>query len=110
MAPATGTALVLLAAFVLPGFVTLLISERTHTIKGEDSAFERLLGALYYSALIYAIALGVAWSAGLSRDEVDEFARGAWGLGEYLGVGVLVAACFASPQHSVGLGPLLRPQ
>jgi hypothetical protein len=91
MAPATGTALVLLAAFVLPGFVTLLISERTHTIKGEDSAFERLLGALYYSALIYALTLGSGWILGLSRGDIEEFTRGTWTLGEYLGVGVLVA-------------------
>jgi hypothetical protein len=91
MAPETGTALVVLAAFVLPGFVTLLISERTHTIKGEDSPFERLLGALYYSALIYALVIGGGWLFGLSREDVAEFADGRWTLGEYLGTGVIGA-------------------
>ena len=79
-----------IAAFVLPGFVTLLISERTHTIKGEDTAFERLLGALYYSALIYALVLvGGRLIVGLSRDDISEFASGSWRLGEYLWVGVI---------------------
>jgi hypothetical protein len=33
MAPETGTALLLLAAFLLPGFVTLLVRERTYVVK-----------------------------------------------------------------------------
>ena len=96
----------MLAAFVLPGFVTLLISERTHTIKGEDSAFERLLGALYYSALIYAIAVGGASLLGLSRDDISEFADGHWTLGEYLGAGVVVV--LALPLAIAELGLLWR--
>ena len=91
VAPETGTALVVLAAFVLPGFVTLLISERTHTIKGEDTPFERLLGALYYSALIYSLVVGAGWLAGLSRDDIAQFTHGEWRLGEYVGAGVLGA-------------------
>jgi hypothetical protein len=58
VAPQTGTALLILALFVLPGFVTLLIRERTYAVRGEDTPFKRLLNALYYSALIYAVALG----------------------------------------------------
>jgi len=58
MAPATGTALLVLAAFVLPGFVALRYRERTYIIKAEDTPFERLLSALYYSFLSYLI-LGV---------------------------------------------------
>lgn len=34
MAPATGTALLILGAFVLPGFVTLLFRERTYAVPG----------------------------------------------------------------------------
>src|SRR5260370_912531 len=49
MAPQTGTAILVIAAFVLPGFVTLLLRERTDWVRGEDTAFERLLNALYYS-------------------------------------------------------------
>jgi hypothetical protein len=83
---------VVLAAFVLPGFVTLLISERTHTIKGEDTPFERLLGALYYSALIYALVLvGGRLIFGLDRDDISDFADGRWSLGDYLWVGVIGA-------------------
>lgn len=37
MAPQTGTALLLIAIFVLPGFVTLLIRERTYRVKDQDS-------------------------------------------------------------------------
>jgi hypothetical protein len=58
MAPATGTALLVLAAFVLPGFVALKYRERTYVVKADDSPFERLLSALYYSFLSY-IVLGV---------------------------------------------------
>jgi len=94
---------VLLAAFVLPGFVTLLISERTHAIKGEDSAFERLLGALYYSALIYAIAVAVAALFGLRRGEIVDFADGEWTLGEYLATGVVVVLALPLLIAHVGL-------
>ena len=73
MTPQTGTALLLIALFVLPGFVTLLISERTHTIRGEETPFERLLNALYYSALIYAIAVGVGLAIGLGKSDLVEF-------------------------------------
>jgi hypothetical protein len=103
IAPETGTALVLLAAFVLPGFVTLLISERTHTIKGEDTAFERLLGALYYSALIYALAFAAASLFGLGRDDIDEFAEGRWTLPEYLGAGVVVVLVLPVAIAQLGL-------
>jgi hypothetical protein len=90
MAPETGTALVVLAVFVLPGFVTLLIRERTHAIKGEDTAFERLLGALYYSAVIYSLILGAGWALGLTRDDLAVFAEGEWTLGQYFTAGVSV--------------------
>lgn len=45
MAPQTGTALLVIAVFVLPGFVTLLMRERTYRVKDQDSPFERLLNA-----------------------------------------------------------------
>lgn len=55
MAPATGTAILLLVAFVLPGFVALRYGELTYRTKAEDTPFERLLNALYYSFLTYAL-------------------------------------------------------
>ncbi len=68
MTPETGTALLILAVFVLPGFVTLLLRERMFAVRGEDTQFERLLNALYYSALIYAIVFAAGATSGTPRD------------------------------------------
>jgi hypothetical protein len=57
-------------AFVLPGFVTLLISERTHAVRDTSSTSERLLLALYYSVLAYALLTLIAWAAGYDRQDV----------------------------------------
>ncbi len=74
MAPATGAALLILGVFVLPGFVTLLLRERMFAVRGEDTPFERLLNALYYSALVYAMAVGVGLVLGLNtRDLVQSY-------------------------------------
>lgn len=102
MAPETGTALLLLAAFVLPGFVTLLVRERTYWIKGEDSPFERLLNALYYSSIIYAV-LGLGLAAFAFDDEnVSALYAGHYVLGVYLLLGGL--ALFALPLAIAELG------
>jgi hypothetical protein len=79
VSPATGTALLLLVAFVVPGFVTILVKERIYEVPAEQQAFERLLQTLYYSLLVYALPAVVAVSAGadghafarLFRGEVD---------------------------------------
>jgi len=47
-------AILVLAVFVLPGFVTLLLRERSFAILGEQTPFERLLNALAYSGIVYA--------------------------------------------------------
>lgn len=91
MAPATGTALILLAVFVLPGFVTLLIRERTFVLPGQYSPFERLLSALYYSAILYAIALVGGSLLGLDTVDLSEFYRGNKSLPEYLTAAALIA-------------------
>lgn len=84
MAPETGTALVLLSAFVLPGFVTLLIRERIYWVKGQDTPFERLLNALYYSSIIY-VALTAIWLLdGRTRHDLDVLVAGEAALGAYL--------------------------
>jgi hypothetical protein len=91
MAPATGTAILILGVFVLPGFVTLLFRERTYVVRDDASAFERLLTALYYSALIYVIALFAAWLvAGLEDGELVAFYEGEKTLGAYLLVAFIV--------------------
>jgi hypothetical protein len=75
MAPATGTALLVLAAFVLPGFVALKYREKTFVVKADDTPFERLLSALYYSFLSYLV-LGVV--AVLILDESTHDIRRLW--------------------------------
>ena len=84
MAPQTGTALLIIAVFVLPGFVTLLMRERTYRVKGQDSPFERLLNALYFSSIIYVV-LGLAWVVGgLGRDDISRLYAGHDSVGVYL--------------------------
>jgi Family of unknown function (DUF6338) len=91
MAPATGTAILVLSAFVLPGFVALLIRERTYIIRGEDSTFERLLNALSLSAIVYAIATGSALIAGVDTHDISDLYHGRSELWQYalLGAGGL---------------------
>jgi hypothetical protein len=102
MAPETGTALLLLAAFVLPGFVALLVRERTYMIKGEDTPFERLLNALYYSSIIYAvIGLGLAAFAFDDKNIASLYA-GHYVVGVYLLLGGI--ALFVLPLAIAELG------
>jgi hypothetical protein len=91
MAPQTGSALLVLAVFVLPGFVTLLIRERTYTVPSEQKPFERLLRALYYAALVYAIALGVGALLGLDKDDVEALYHGRKPLSTLVATAILVA-------------------
>ena len=59
MPPATGTALIILVAFVLPGFVTVLIQENTYRYTEAPTPLDRLLRILYYSVWTYLL-LGLA--------------------------------------------------
>lgn len=90
MAPTTVTALLLLVGFVLPGFVTLVINERTHAVPTSMTAFERLLRSLYYSVLVYALLAPVGWLAGADREDIERFVTEEQNLGELAGVGALV--------------------
>lgn len=69
--PDTGTALVLLVAFVLPGFVTVLLQERTFRLPEEQTAFDRLLRSVYYSVWIYLLLALVAMWQGVDRAYVE---------------------------------------
>ena len=68
MAPATGTALVLLVAFVLPGFVTVLLQERTFKSADDPTPYDRLLRAVYYSVWCYLVLAAAALVLGLDRE------------------------------------------
>ncbi|MTD47636.1 hypothetical protein GKE82_26340 [Conexibacter sp. W3-3-2] len=70
MAPDTGTAILVLGVFVLPGFVTILLRERLYIVRRDDGAFDRLLLALFYSALVYVLVLAVAVIAGADRGDL----------------------------------------
>lgn len=105
MAPATGTAVLVIGAFVLPGFVTLLLRERTYVVPGETTGFERLLTALAYSAFIYGLLIfgGWAFGYGLGRADVAGFYRGERQLGDYLLVAGLGLGLIPSLIAGVGL-------
>lgn len=47
MTSPTGTALLILAVFALPGFVYLLFRESMFAVQGEETTLERLLNALF---------------------------------------------------------------
>jgi hypothetical protein len=79
-APATGTALLILVAFVLPGFVAVLLKERLYEVRGEESTFDRLLTTVYYSLLVYLLpGLVVAFLSAvgvLDRRDLEQFFGG----------------------------------
>jgi hypothetical protein len=78
--PATGTALLILVGFVLPGFVAVLLKERLYEVRGEESTFDRLLTTVYYSILVYllpAVAVSVLSIGGaVDRDALTYFFEG----------------------------------
>src|SRR5690242_6315512 len=53
MPPATGPALIILVAFVLPGFVTVLLQERTFKSADDPTPLDRLLRIIVFSVLSY---------------------------------------------------------
>jgi hypothetical protein len=72
MPPQTGPALVLLAAFVLPGFVTVLLQERTFKSAEDPTPFDRVLRTLYYSVWCYLLLAVVALIFGVDRPYVED--------------------------------------
>ena len=88
MAPATGSALLILVAFVLPGFVAVLIGERTHIVRRDRSPFELLLIATYYSVICWGIIAMASWPFGLARNDLLRWWRNE-SLGRLAGLGLL---------------------
>jgi hypothetical protein len=72
----TGTAILILGVFVLPGFITLIFRERLYVVRGQETPFERLLSALFYSALIYGALLLFAHRHGFQKGDIVEFHNG----------------------------------
>jgi len=94
VAPQTGTAILVLVVFVLPGFVALRYAEQTYRTRADDAAFERLLTALYFSLLSYVvIALGSFLLLDVDTTDVRELWDGDKPFESYLafaGAGVIV--------------------
>jgi hypothetical protein len=86
----TGTAILILGTFVLPGFVTLVFRERLYVIRARETPFERLLLALFYSALIYGLLLVAAHALGLQKRDLVAFQHGAKPLGTDLAAAVAI--------------------
>jgi hypothetical protein len=89
MAPTSGSALLILVAFVLPGFVALLIGERTYVVPVRNrSPFELLLITTYYSVACWGIIALASWPFGLDQAEM----RRLWheeSLGKVAGLGLI---------------------
>jgi Family of unknown function (DUF6338) len=75
MPPATGPALIILVAFVLPGFVTVLIQERTFKSAEDLTALDRLLRILYYSVWTYLLLAVAALAFQIHRGTVEDLYR-----------------------------------
>jgi len=75
MPPATGPALIILLAFALPGFVTVLIQERTYLHAEDPTTLDRLLRVFYYSVWSYLILAVVAIVLRIDRGDVERFYR-----------------------------------
>jgi hypothetical protein len=84
VAPATGTALLLLVAFVLPGFVTVVTREATYVVKDATTGFERLLLSLTYSIRVYGILLVGAWLLGITNRDISKLYHGHSPLRDYI--------------------------
>jgi hypothetical protein len=95
VAPATGTALLLLVAFVLPGFVTLVVRETTYVVREATTPFERLLLSLSYSVRIYGVLILLAYVLGEHAHDIAAYYHGRRGLGAYILLGAL--ALFVLP-------------
>jgi hypothetical protein len=71
MPPATGPALIILVAFVLPGFVTVLIQENTYRYSEDPTTLDRLLRILYYSVWTYLLLAVAALILGENRQTIE---------------------------------------
>jgi hypothetical protein len=70
--PETGPALIILVAFVLPGFVTVLIQENTYRRSEDPTPLDRLLRILYYSVWTYLLLAVAALILGIDRAYIEE--------------------------------------
>lgn len=86
----TGTTLFLVAAFVLPGFVTIAFRESTYVIRERNtSPAELLLLSFSYSVRVYGVLAIGAWLLGYRDSNITGLYRGNSPLRTYLIVGAI---------------------
>jgi hypothetical protein len=93
MSPATGPALIILVVFLLPGFVTVLLQERTFKSAEDPTPLDRLLRIVWYSVCSYLLVALAALPAGVRRGNGLHFYHehtGNPGLLVLLAVGLLI--------------------
>ena len=73
--PNTGSAVIIIVAFLLPGFVTVLLQERTFKPADDPTALDRLLRIFWYSAWSYLLLAVLALAFGVNRSTIDDFYR-----------------------------------
>lgn len=102
--PETGTALLILVGFVLPGFVAVILKERLYEVRGEESTFDRLLTTVYYSLLVYLLPASTVvvldLLGALDRSDLEGFIEGRsplWLTGLVATVVLLVLPTLAAP-------------
>lgn len=102
-APETGTAVLILVGFVLPGFVAVLLKERLYEVRGEETTFDRFLTTVYYSLLVYLLPAAVVGFLSavsvLDRVDLEQFFRGEsplWLTGLIAGAVLLVLPAIAA--------------
>jgi hypothetical protein len=71
--PNTGTALIILVAFVLPGFVTVLMQERTFLSARDPTDLDRLMRIVLYSGLNYLLLALLAMLTKVHRSNIVRF-------------------------------------
>lgn len=73
--PNTGTAVIIIVAFLLPGFVTNLLQERTFRSADDPTSLDRLLRVFWLSAWSYLLVAVVALILGIDKVEIVHFYR-----------------------------------
>jgi hypothetical protein len=68
--PNTGSAVIIIVAFLLPGFVTVLVQERTFRSADDPTELDRLLRIVWYSAWSYVLVAVAAIVLDVHRSDI----------------------------------------
>jgi Family of unknown function (DUF6338) len=73
LVPNTGTAVIIVVSFLLPGFVTVLLQERTFRSADDPTSLDRLLRIVWLSAWSYLLVALVALALGVDKASITRF-------------------------------------